>query len=126
MAFLKFVYQFILQMQILVQAFVGKPFTLEIQPTDDIMLLKRKIEENIMIPPDEQCLKVGKKRIEEIEEIFNCLKYNGSRVPILRVVHDRGVHRDSVWSAFRESILCISPMMPFGFVVTFPDIHSFY
>jgi hypothetical protein len=110
-------------MHVLIKAFVGNPFTLEIRSTDDLMLVKKRIQEKIMIPPDQQCLKIGKKKIEEIDEILSYLTDKGSRVPLLRVVHDRSVHHDSICCAFHEAMSCVSRMILFGFMATFLDIH---
>jgi hypothetical protein len=112
-------------MQVLVQAFVDKLFPLQIQPTDDITLLKQNIQKT-MILPDEQCSKVENKRIEETDDITNCLTDNDSRVPLLRIVHSRCVHRDSVCATFHEIFERVSRMMPFPSLVTFPDLHLFY
>jgi len=52
-------------MRIFVKAFDGKEITVDIQPTDTVKLLKRKVYDKLQVPPDNQRLLYSASQLED-------------------------------------------------------------
>jgi hypothetical protein len=111
-------------MKILIQIATSTQFQLEIQPKDELVDMKRKIQELTAIPPDEQRLKYGKhkRRIKTMKDIRRLEHKRSPHIPFLYVDRRHRTLNRSSWSGFCQSIAMSISYVNIGviFPVAFP------
>jgi hypothetical protein len=71
-------------MNVVMKTFTQMCFDVDIQPEDEFARVKTVIQERTMIPVDEQCLMMGKKKINETSQLHRILK------KVRCTIHSRG------------------------------------